>query len=50
MKTVGIDVGGTFTDGIFLDRRTCRTIVKKVHSTPHNQREGVMNAIAQSGF
>lgn len=52
MKTtnIGIDVGGTFTDGIFLDPVTGKTIVKKVHSTPHNLREGVMNAIAQSGY
>lgn len=49
MKLIGIDVGGTFTDGIFLDRDTGKTIVTKTHSTPENQRIGVMNAIKESG-
>lgn len=50
MKFVGIDVGGTFTDGIFLDKETGRTTVRKTHSTPQNQRIGVMNAVKESGY
>lgn len=50
MKLVGIDVGGTFTDGIFLDKDTGETIVRKTHSTPSNQRIGVMNAVKESGY
>lgn len=50
MKLVGIDVGGTFTDGIFVDKESGETIVRKTHSTPGNQRVGVMNAIRESGY
>lgn len=50
MKLIGIDVGGTFTDGIFVDKITGETVVKKTHSTPSNQRLGVMNAIRESGY
>lgn len=50
MKYIGIDVGGTFTDGIFFDRESQEIIIKKVHSTPSNQKVGVMNAIEESHF
>ena len=49
MKLIGIDVGGTFTDGVFFDQDTSCVEVRKVHSTPGNQRTGVMNAIEESG-
>ncbi len=48
MKLIGIDVGGTFTDGIFYNGS--EITVHKVHSTPKNQRTGVMNAVNASGY
>jgi len=45
----GIDVGGTFTDLIVLETGeggAARVRIAKTHTTPANQAEGVMNAIA----
>ncbi|MGQ0663049.1 MAG: hydantoinase/oxoprolinase family protein [Pseudomonadota bacterium] len=41
-STVGVDVGGTFTDMVLFDAATGRLTVAKVPSTPANQATGVM--------
>ena len=41
---IGVDVGGTFTDSVLLDYGTVHTA--KVPTTPGDESEGVMNAIA----
>ena len=43
---LGVDVGGTFTDLVALSEGTL--ITAKVPSTPRDQSEGVMNAVAAS--
>lgn len=50
MIRVGIDVGGTFTDAVFFDENTKTLNIKKVPSTPANQKHGVMNAIYEFGI
>lgn len=42
---IGVDVGGTFTDAILLDRSTNSIQVRKVPSTPSNQSVGFLEAI-----
>ncbi|KAJ7637185.1 Hydantoinase/oxoprolinase-domain-containing protein [Roridomyces roridus] len=44
---LGIDVGGTFTDGILYNSSTGQSYRSKVPSTPDNQAKGVLNAIDQ---
>ncbi|KAJ7487787.1 Hydantoinase/oxoprolinase-domain-containing protein [Mycena latifolia] len=44
---LGIDVGGTFTDGILYNSANGETYRAKVLSTPDNQAKGVLAAIAQ---
>src|SRR6476620_7287244 len=34
MKLIGVDVGGTFTDIVFTDTETGRTIIHKAPTTP----------------
>jgi N-methylhydantoinase A len=48
-KIVGIDVGGTFTDLVLLDEQAGRLLALKVPSTPHDQSEGFMAALAATG-
>src|SRR5829696_4199263 len=43
MMRVGVDVGGSFTDLVALDRG--RVITAKVPSTPEDQSEGVMRSL-----
>jgi N-methylhydantoinase A len=45
---VGCDVGGTFTDLILFDEQTGVIKYAKVPSTPENQAEGVLAALAQT--
>lgn len=45
MRTIGIDVGGTFTDVIHIDEGDGRIEVDKVPTVEDNQAVGVMNAI-----
>lgn len=47
-RWVGVDVGGTFTDLIAIDARG-RIEARKVLSTPADQSEGVMEAVAALG-
>jgi N-methylhydantoinase A len=50
MKTVGIDVGGTFTDLVSFDDATGEVRVAKVPTTPENQAGGVLAALDRSGL
>ena len=45
-KFVGVDIGGTNTDLIFIDIESARLSVAKVPSTPHDQAEGLIEGIA----
>ncbi|KAJ3567129.1 hypothetical protein NP233_g6572 [Leucocoprinus birnbaumii] len=42
---LGVDVGGTFTDAVLYNESTGEIYKAKVPSTPHDQSEGVLNAI-----
>ena len=44
MKRIGVDVGGTFTDLIFVDEQSGRLSVEKVPSTPDDPARGVVGA------
>ena len=43
---LGIDIGGTFTDMVLLDRTTSRLLVHKCLTTPANPADGVLQGIA----
>ncbi|SHJ86087.1 hydantoinase/oxoprolinase family protein [Desulfofundulus thermosubterraneus] len=45
---IGIDVGGTFTDGFFFDEETKEIFITKVPSVPANPDEGIINNIKES--
>src|SRR5437763_1182802 len=45
MKTIGIDVGGTFTDIVLADTATGAVAIHKVSTTPHDPSVGVMQGI-----
>ena len=47
--SVGVDVGGTFTDVVLFDRAERRALVAKVPSDPRNQSVAFMNALAKVG-
>ena len=47
MKCLGIDIGGTFTDFIYLDSENEVVSVHKVSSTPLNQSIGVKNGLSK---
>lgn len=44
---IGIDVGGTFTDGIMIDERTGDVSITKVSSTPGDPSVGFMRAVSR---
>ncbi|MDX3926157.1 MAG: hydantoinase/oxoprolinase family protein [Shinella sp.] len=46
----GIDVGGTFTDLIIVDSGTGAVTIGKTPTTPGDQSQGVLNALANSGY
>lgn len=48
MLLIGADVGGTFTDIVLTDTEANRTLVKKVHSTPGDPANGVLEGITQA--
>ena len=45
MKTIGVDVGGTFTDLIYLDPATGDMGIHKVSTTPDDPSQGVMTGL-----
>lgn len=47
---VGVDVGGTFTDLVMLDRETGETRTVKTPSTPAKPSEGILNALGLLGI
>ncbi|HJU24665.1 MAG TPA: hydantoinase/oxoprolinase family protein, partial [Casimicrobiaceae bacterium] len=47
MKRIGVDVGGTFTDFIFVDEEKGDVAVYKTPSTPRDPSIGVMNGVNQ---
>ena len=47
MKTIGVDVGGTFTDLVLCDMTTGDLAIHKVSTTPHDPSEGVMIGIRE---
>src|SRR5271154_4276327 len=47
MKSIGVDVGGTFTDLVYCDMTTGALSVHKVATTPADPSLGVMTGIAQ---
>ncbi len=44
---VGIDIGGTFTDAVYIDEATGVTGVAKVPSTPHDPSKAFMEALSR---
>ena len=49
MIEIGIDVGGTFTDVVLLDRDAGRLEVAKTASTPKDQSIGILHGLARLG-
>ena len=47
MKTIGVDVGGTFTDLVLSDMSTGDLAIHKVSTTPHDPSEGVLTGIRE---
>jgi len=47
MQTIGVDVGGTFTDLVFCDLKTGALAIHKVSTTPHDPSEGVLGGIRE---
>jgi N-methylhydantoinase A len=47
MKTIGVDVGGTFTDFVCCDMETGEVVIHKVSTTPHDPSEGVMQGVRE---
>lgn len=47
MGWLGVDVGGTFTDLVFLDRETGHLRVLKTPSTPNDQSEGILVGVGR---
>ena len=47
MKRLGVDVGGTFTDLIYIDDETGRILVHKLATTPDDPSEGTVRGIRE---
>ena len=47
-RIVGVDVGGTFTDLVLIDEGAGELRLAKVPTTPDNQADGVLEALAQT--
>jgi N-methylhydantoinase A len=45
MRRLAVDTGGTFTDIVYIDDSTGRTILDKVSTTPRDLGEGVLEAV-----
>ena len=47
MKTIGVDVGGTFTDIVYCDLGTNQIAIHKVSTTPDDPSRGILQGIAE---
>jgi N-methylhydantoinase A len=47
MRLIGVDVGGTFTDIVFTDTESNRTLTHKVASTPDDPSRAFMRGVAE---
>src|ERR1700740_2939515 len=47
MYLIGVDVGGTFTDIVFADTESGRTLIHKVPTTPDDPAHGVITGIVE---
>src|ERR1700733_14725761 len=47
MKTIGVDVGGTFTDIVYCDLSTNHVAIHKVSTTPDDPSRGIVAGIAE---
>ena len=47
MQLIGVDVGGTFTDIVFTDTASGRTLIHKVPTTPDDPASGVIAGIVE---
>ena len=47
MKTIGVVVGGTFTDIIYCDMHTGEAVIRKVSATPDNPSRAVVASVAE---
>ena len=47
MRLLGVDVGGTFTDLVYVDTDTSATLTHKVPTTPDDPSQGVLAGIAE---
>ncbi|MET4155718.1 N-methylhydantoinase A [Bradyrhizobium sp. RT9b] len=47
MKTIGVDVGGTFTDLVCCDMESGQVVIHKVSTTPHDPSVGVMQGVKE---
>jgi N-methylhydantoinase A len=45
MKRIGVDIGGTFTDIVYIEDDTRQIVVNKTQTTPDNIGQGVMDAV-----
>ena len=50
VTTLGVDVGGTFTDVALWHGREQRLVLTKVPSTPENQSRGFVDGIRELGY
>jgi N-methylhydantoinase A len=47
MKTIGVDVGGTFTDIVYCDMAANQIAIHKVSTTPDDPSRGILQGIAE---
>jgi N-methylhydantoinase A len=47
VKTIGVDVGGTFTDIVYCDLDTSQVAIHKVSTTPDDPSRGIIQGIAE---
>jgi len=47
MIRLAVDIGGTFTDIVYINEETMSVVVDKVRSTPEDPGQGVLEAIAK---
>ena len=49
MKRIAVDIGGTFTDIVYIDEESEQIIADKVRSTPSHIGQAVLEAIKKIG-